>query len=104
MVGGRLADHRHAARHDEGASKLEVYPNLWAGVGLVPGGADLALVGNHAEVANRIEEYHAVGVDEFVLSGHPHLEEAYWFGEGVLPLLHQRGIWPAQQEAPAVAV
>jgi alkanesulfonate monooxygenase len=90
--------------HGGGASKLEVYPNLWAGVGLVPGGADLALVGNHAEVANRIEEYHDIGVDEFVLSGHPHLEEAYWFGEGVLPLLRKRGIWPAQQETPALAV
>lgn len=92
------------AVHGGSASKLEVYPNLWAGVGLVPGGADFALVGNHAEVANRIEEYHAAGVDEFVLSGHPHLEEAYWFGEGVLPLLRQRGIWPAQQEVPAFAV
>jgi alkanesulfonate monooxygenase len=76
--------------HSGGAARLEVYPNLWAGVGLVPGGANLALVGNHAEVANRIEEYQAAGVDEFLLSGHPHLEEAYWFGEGVLPLLHKR--------------
>jgi len=76
--------------HSGGAARLEVYPNLWAGVGLVPGGANLALVGNHAEVASRIEEYQAAGVDEFLLSGLPHLEEAYWFGEGVLPLLHKR--------------
>ena len=33
----------------------------------------------------RIAEYHALGIDEFILSGYPHLEEAYWFGEGVLP-------------------
>ena len=83
---------RIATVHGGSASKLEVYPNLWAGAGLVAGGADLALVGNHAEVANRIEEYHALGVDEFLLSGHPHLEEAYWFGEGVRPLLAQRGL------------
>jgi alkanesulfonate monooxygenase len=95
--------HRLLTAHGGGASKLEVYPNLWAGVGLVPGGADLALVGNHAEVANRIEEYHTLGIDEFVLSGHPHLEEAYWFGEGVLPLLRQRGIWSSHQEVPALA-
>ncbi len=25
------------------------------------------------------------GIDEFILSGYPHLENAYWFGEGVLP-------------------
>ncbi|HEX4223984.1 MAG TPA: hypothetical protein VHZ97_16570, partial [Pseudonocardiaceae bacterium] len=49
--------------------------------------------GSHAEVAERIEEYHALGIDEFILSGQPHLEEAYWFCEGVLPLLHRKGIW-----------
>jgi alkanesulfonate monooxygenase len=94
---------RIAAVHGGSASKLEIYPNLWAGVSLVPGGADLALVGNHAEVANRIEEYHTLGIDEFLLAGHPHLEEAYWFGEGVVPLLRQRGLWPSHQDISAVA-
>ena len=50
------------------------------------------------EVADRIEEYAALGVSEFILSGYPHLEEAYWFGEGVLPILRQRGRW--QHPAP----
>jgi alkanesulfonate monooxygenase len=71
---------------------LEIYPNLWAGVGLVRGGAGTALVGSHEEVADLIEEYHSIGISEFVLSGYPHLEEAYWFGEGVRPLLKQRGL------------
>ncbi|AOR36228.1 hypothetical protein BFF78_38870 [Streptomyces fodineus] len=44
-------------------------------------------------VAERIKEYHALGIDEFVLSGYPHLEEAYWFGEGVLPRLGAQGLW-----------
>jgi len=70
---------------------LEIEPNLWAGVGLVRGGAGTALVGSHAEVADRIAAYAAVGIDEFVLSGYPHLEELYWFGEGVLPVLRRRG-------------
>ncbi len=70
---------------------LEIHPNLWAGIGLVRGGAGTALVGSHDEVADRIAEYHALGIDEFVLSGYPHLEEAYWFGEGVLPRLAARG-------------
>jgi alkanesulfonate monooxygenase len=73
---------------------LEVAPNLWAGVGLVRGGAGTALVGSHAEVADRIAEYAAIGIDEFVLSGYPHLEELYWFGEGVLPQLAARGLAP----------
>lgn len=80
---------------------LEIYPNLWAGVGLVRGGAGTALVGSHTEVADRIEEYVALGIDEFVLSAYPHLEGAYHFGEGVLPILEQRGVW--QHPAPVAA-
>jgi alkanesulfonate monooxygenase len=78
-----------------GGSKddLEIYPNVWAGVGLVRGGAGTALVGSHEQVAERIEEYHSVGIDEFVLSAYPHLEGAYWFGEGVLPILARKGLW-----------
>ncbi len=54
-------------------------------------GAGTALVGSHAEVADRIEEYASLGITEFIFSGYPHLEEAYWFGEGVLPELRRRG-------------
>jgi alkanesulfonate monooxygenase len=78
---------RMTALHGGRLDKLEVYPNLWAGVGLVRGGAGTALVGSHQEVAHLIREYRSVGFDEFILSGYPHLEEAYWFAEGVLPLL-----------------
>ncbi|GIM91099.1 LLM class flavin-dependent oxidoreductase [Paractinoplanes toevensis] len=77
---------------------LEIYPNLWAGVGLVRGGAGTAMVGSHQEIANLIEEYAEAGISEFVLSGYPHLEEAYHFGEGVLPELTRRGRW--QHPAP----
>ncbi len=82
-------------RELHGGSKrdLVVGPNLWAGVGLVRGGAGTALVGSHVELAERIQEYASVGISEFVLSGVPHLEEAYWFGEGVLPLLRRDGLW-----------
>jgi alkanesulfonate monooxygenase len=70
-----------------GGDDLEVSPNLWAGFGLVRPGAGTALVGSHAEVAERIAEYRALGIDHFIMSGQPHLEEAYRFGENVLPLL-----------------
>lgn len=79
--------------HGGTAANLEVAPNLWAGVGLGRGGAGTALVGSHLEVAERIGEYAEAGIDEFVLSGYPHLEELYWFGEGVLPLLERSGRW-----------
>jgi len=85
----------HGGRTDGGVRGLEIHPNLWAGVGLVRGGAGTALVGSHSEVADLLEEYHSVGVTEFVLSGYPHLEEAYWFGEGVMPILRERGLLPA---------
>jgi alkanesulfonate monooxygenase len=84
---------RMLALHGGSTANLEISPNLWAGFGLVRSGAGTALVGSHQEVADRIAEYHALGIDEFVLSGHPHVEEAYWFGEGVLPLLQARGLW-----------
>ena len=84
---------RMRALHGGSTGNLEISPNLWAGVGLVRGGAGTALVGSHEEVADRIAEYHGLGIDEFVLSGYPHLEEAWWFGEGVLPILRKRGLW-----------
>lgn len=76
----------HGGRRDG----LEISPNLWAGVGLIREGAATALVGSHEQVAERLEEYAAIGFDEFVLSGWPHLEEAWRVGEEVLPLLGLR--------------
>ena len=73
-------------------SDLEIYPNVWSGVGLLRGGAGTALVGSHSEVADRIVEYADLGIEEFILSGSPHLEEAYMVGEGVLPELRRRGL------------
>ncbi|MEB8337221.1 LLM class flavin-dependent oxidoreductase [Streptomyces endophyticus] len=87
-----VGQQRMLALHGGEREGLEISPNLWAGVGLVRGGAGTALVGSHTEVADRIEEYHALGIEHFVLSGYPHLEEAYWFGEGVIPELAARGL------------
>jgi alkanesulfonate monooxygenase len=82
-----VGQRRMAALHGGRRDKLEVSPNLWAGVGLVRGGAGTALVGDAQTVAARIKEYAALGINTFILSGYPHLEEAYRFAELVFPLL-----------------
>jgi alkanesulfonate monooxygenase len=76
-----------------------------AGIGLVRGGAGTALVDGHQEVAGLIEEYHSLGIEEFILSGYPHLEEAYWFAEGVRPHPESRGLLgdPVRHEELAIS-
>lgn len=81
---------RMVALHGGKRDRLEVSPNLWAGVGLVRGGAGTALVGDPETVTARIKEYAALGIDTFIFSGYPHLEEAYRFSELVFPLLGKR--------------
>jgi alkanesulfonate monooxygenase len=76
--------------HNGTRDGLEVSPNLWAGVGLVRGGAGTALVGDPDQVAARMREYMALGIDHFIMSGYPHLEEAYRFAELVFPKLPVR--------------
>jgi alkanesulfonate monooxygenase len=80
----------HAGKTFDNVRDLEIYPNLWAGVGLVRGGAGTAFVGSHRQVAERIEEFHALGLQNFILSGYPNLEESLRVGEEVLPLLSSR--------------
>lgn len=78
---------RMSALHGGRRDRLEVSPNLWAGVGLVRGGAGTALVGDPETVAQRMREYQELGIETFILSGYPHLEESYRFAELVFPLL-----------------
>jgi len=96
---------RMAALHGGRRDKLEIHPNLWAGVGLVRGGAGTALVGNPQEVANLMQQYIDLGIDRFILSGYPHLEECYRFAELVFPLLPLKAttgndLGPARNSGP----
>lgn len=83
--------------HNGSRESLEISSNLWAGVGLVRGGAGTALVGDPETVAERLLEYHQLGIRYFILSGYPHLEEAYRVAELLFPLLplnHQKQTKP----------
>jgi alkanesulfonate monooxygenase len=91
-----VGQRRMAALHGGKKDNLEISPNLWAGVGLVRGGAGTALVGDGPTVAARMQEYADLGIDTFILSGYPHLEEAYRVGELLFPHLDL-----AENEAPA---
>ncbi len=100
-VGQRRMAELHGGRRD----RLEISPNLWAGVGLVRGGAGTALVGDPEQVAARMREYRALGIDSFILSGYPHLEECYRFAELVFPRLPLRpttglDLGPARNAGP----
>lgn len=83
--------------HNGSRDSLEISPNLWAGVGLVRGGAGTALIGDADTVAARMQEYADLGIDTFIFSGYPHLEEAYRVAELLFPKL------PIAQTAPAAA-
>lgn len=88
-VGQRRMAELHGGQFDKNNVRagLEIAPNLWAGVGLVRGGAGTALVGSPQQVADRIKEYADIGLEYFILSGYPHLDEAHRFAELVFPLL-----------------
>lgn len=86
--------------HGGSRDQLEVAPNLWAGVGLVRGGAGTALVGDPETVAARLKEYADLGIETFVLSGYPHLEEAYRVAESLFPLLPVTPPAPQAQAEP----
>ncbi|MGG3572618.1 FMNH2-dependent alkanesulfonate monooxygenase [Bacillus gobiensis] len=78
---------RMLALQNGNKENLEISPNLWAGVGLVREGAGTALVGDPYTVAERLKEYEDLGIETFILSGYPHLEEAYQVADLLFPLL-----------------
>ncbi len=82
-VGQQRMSTLHGGRRD----RLEIAPNLWAGIGLVRGGAGTALVGSAETVAQRLREYQALGIETVIASGYPHLEEAYKVAELLFPVL-----------------
>ena len=85
-----VGQQRMRALHKGKRDQLEVAPNLWAGVGLARGGAGTALVGDAETVTARIQEYADLGIETFIFSGYPHLEESYRFAELVFPLLGRK--------------
>jgi len=65
---------------------LIIAPNIWAGVAYLGDMPTVGIVGSYEQVAERLDDLVAIGTDALLLSGLPHLEEAYRVGEEVLPL------------------
>lgn len=84
-----VGQRRMSDLNDGSKDSLEISPNLWAGIGLVRWGAGTALVGDPETVAKRMREYEEIGIETFILSGYPHLEEAYRVAELLFPQLQK---------------
>jgi alkanesulfonate monooxygenase len=82
-----VGQQRMACLHRGSRDSLRIGKNLWAGIGLVRGGAGTAFVGSPGNIARALEEYRNVGVETFILSGYPHLEEAYRTAELLFPVI-----------------
>ncbi|MFE5211957.1 LLM class flavin-dependent oxidoreductase [Streptomyces sp. NPDC056600] len=89
-VGWQRQFRQHGGRVPARARELEVHPNLWPGMSLFRPGPGTAVVGSTAQVIERLKEFEDLGVDTFILSGNPLLEEAYRVAETVLPALGVR--------------
>lgn len=71
-----------------------VEANLWTGIGRARSGAGAAIVGDPDEVVAKLEQYRGVGIDAFILSGYPHLDECDRVGRHVLPRLDHGHLAP----------
>ena len=82
-VGVRRQAELRGASSDDGF----VEPHLWTGIGRGRSGCGAAIVGDPAQVLAKLNDYRGMGIDAFILSGYPHLDECERFGTMVLPLL-----------------
>jgi alkanesulfonate monooxygenase len=86
-VGMQRQFEKHRGQVPDRARELETYPNVWPGMSLLRPGPGTALVGSTEQIVERLQEFESLGVDTFILSGNPLLEEAYRVAETVLPKL-----------------
>ena len=61
--------------------------HLWNGISTVRVNCGTAIVGDPEQVANELLGYWRLGIDEFILSGFPHVEECRRVASDVLPVL-----------------
>jgi alkanesulfonate monooxygenase len=79
MVGPQ-AQARRVARHRIGA-------HLWNGLSTARVNCGTAIVGTPQEVTDELLAYWRLGIDEFILSGFPHVEECFHVSQAIVPRL-----------------
>jgi len=62
-------------------------PHLWNGISTVRVNCGTAIVGNPQQVAEELFGYWELGIDQFILSGFPHLEECKRVSSEVIPIV-----------------
>ena len=90
-VGVRRQAELRGAAGDEGF----VEDNLWTGVGRARSGCGAAIVGDPDQVLAKLDAYRELGIEAFVLSGYPHLDECDLFVRYVLPRLDHGPLFAA---------
>jgi alkanesulfonate monooxygenase len=83
-AGVRRQAELRATAHEDGF----VEPSLWTGIGKARSGCGAAIVGTPQQVIEKIQRYQSMGIEAFIFSGYPHIDEAQRFAELVLPHLH----------------
>lgn len=73
----RVAEHR-------------VGPHLWNGLSTVRVNCGTAIVGTPEQVTDELLAYWELGIDSFILSGFPHVEECERVSQQVIPLLRDK--------------
>jgi len=76
-----------AALRESAADDGYAEPNLWTGIGRARSGCGAAIVGDPDQVLAKLNDYRAMGIEAFILSGYPHAAEADLFARHVLPRL-----------------
>ena len=61
--------------------------HLWNGISNVRVNCGTAIVGNVEQVSEELLSYWQLGIDEFILSGFPHVTECNIVSEQLLPVL-----------------
>jgi alkanesulfonate monooxygenase len=87
-VGVRRQAELRVSSSDDGYAE----PHLWTGIGRGRSGCGAAIVGDPANVLAKLNDYRSMGIDAFILSGYPHLDECERFGTMVLPHLDHAGL------------